>query len=571
VKLCNTMKKFALPANVELANYKPQPQKRYAGNKLIEALPLPLDEVEMVQALEFLPEFDESSRQWSRHDRLRELLTLTNLMFPLAMNIELCLTLDCMMREGYVGRRPMSPEHIAIYQKIHEDAQKPKAFRQSYDTVTPKLSTSLIDVSGMGKTTTIQRCMARYPQVIYHRELDLYQITWLHFEMPSDGKGIKALLTSIIEAIADLIPDNTYKEDHIRNGRATDASLQSSVRILLNKHCVGLLIADEVQNAANTRSKSDQVVMTELTTLTNRSKTPMLLVGTPKAEKILGLDLRQARRSIGLALGNWSPLTRYDIVQDENTMQLIKANGEWVYFIKSLWKYCWLSRPQELTDEMLDAFYYCTQGIIDLAIKLFIVLQARAIFDDIEILSVQLVMSVYDDQFKLVHPMLTAIRNNDRKALMVFDDVKKLDIEDIVEDFERRLRVTRGRAASARPGTSDFHVRLAEAGTILGLPAEDAAALAQQVEEDGTAKNMLEAAVQLARKAGPLKKISTKGKVWNKKPSEHEAAPLYPGINDRPEDLRHAVVLAATEGTSIVEQLLKRKFVLEPEEALWAA
>ena len=68
----------------------------------------------------------------------------------------------------------------------------------------------------MGKTTTIQRCLARYPQVIYHPDLDLYQITWLHFEMSKDGKGVKALLSAIIHAIAELIPDNTYVEDYLK-------------------------------------------------------------------------------------------------------------------------------------------------------------------------------------------------------------------------------------------------------------------------------------------------------------------------------------------------------------------
>jgi len=565
------MQKFALPAHVELASYKSQLQKRYAGNKLIEALPMPLSETETHESLEFLPEFDESSRQWSRHDRLRELFNLTNIMVPLSSHIELSLTLDAIMREGYVGRRPMSPEHVAIYHQIHEDSQQPKAFRQSHDTLTPKLSTSLIGVSGMGKTTTVQRCLARYPRVVYHPELDLYQIPWLHFEMPSDGKGVKGLLTAVIEAIAELVPDNTYLEDHIRKGRATEPSLQSSVRILLNKHCVGLLVPDEVQNVANTRAKSDQKVMTELTTVANKSQTPVLFIGTPKAEKILGLDLRQARRSIALTLGTWSPLPRYEVVQDAETMQLVDSDGEWVYFMESLWKYCWMGTPQVLTKEMLDIFYHCTQGIIDLAIKLFIVSQARAILDDSEVLSAQLVMSVYDSQFKLVHPMVTALRNDDRIALMGFEDVKSLRVESLIDSLERRQRLPRGRAASARPGTADFKLRLVDAGTALGLPADDAAALAEQVENDGTAKNMLDAAAQLVKKATPQRKPTSNAKPSSK--TEHRQAEIssYPGIENRPDDFRHAIVQAAAKSSSIVEQLFALKLVREPEEALWAS
>jgi hypothetical protein len=565
------MRQSVQSPRVELASRNSQLQKRYVGNVLIEALPLPLSETEIVHALEFLPEFDESSRQWPRHDRMRELLSLTNLMVPLSSHIELALALDSMLREGYVGRRPLSAEHVAIYQQIHEDALKPKVFRQTYETVAPKLSTALIGVSGMGKTTTIQRWLARYPQVIYHRDLDIYQITWLHFEMPKDGRGIKALLTAIIEAIAELVPDNTYIEDHVKKGRVTDASLQSSVRILLNKHCVGLLIPDEVQNAANTRGKSDQVVMTELTTLANKSKTPVLYIGTPKAEKVLGLDMRQARRSLGLGLGNWSPLPRFDVVQDKQTMQLTEADGEWVYFLECLWKYCWMSKPQELTSELLDAFYHCTQGILDLAIKLFIVTQARAILDDVETLSAQLLISVFDEQFKLVHPMVTALRNDDRVALMEFEDVKALRIETAMEGLGRRQRMTRARAASARPGCPDFKFRLADAGKAFGLSEEDAVALAEEVETAGTAKNMFDAAAELAKKASPPKKSSNKTKMAKVTGAADAASPSYPCIEKRPDDFRHAIVHAAIERTSIVEQLFALKLVQEPEEVLWAA
>ncbi|WP_288896276.1 AAA family ATPase [uncultured Delftia sp.] len=565
------MKKPYLPAHVQLADYKQQKQARYSGNKLIEALPLPLSEEQVIESLEFLPKFDESSRQWARHDRLRELLSLSNVMVPLTSHVELALTLDNMLREGYIGRRPMSPEHVGIYQEIHDDAQKPRAFRQTYDTVAPKLSASIIGVSGMGKTTTIQRCLARYPQVIYHPDLDLYQITWLHFEMSKDGKGVKALLSAIIHAIAELIPDNTYVEDYLKKGRATDAALQTSVRILLNKHCVGLLVPDEIQNAANTRGQSDQVVMTELTTLANKSKNPVLYIGTPKAEKVLGLDMRQARRSLGMGLGNWSPLPRYDVVQGEATMQLVEADGEWVYFMECLWKYCWMSTPQRLTPELLDAFYDCTQGIIDLAIKLFIVVQARAILDDLDTLSVQLVLSVYESQFTLVHPMVTALRNDDREALLMFEDVKSLHVETLMEGLERRQRLTRMRAASSRPGSPDFQLRLVNAGTALGMPVEDAKVLAVEVEQDGTARNMFDAAAQLAKKAAPAKKGVTKHKGTRGTETAQVSIPSFPGIEHRPDDFRHAIVRAATERTSIVEQLFALQLVREPEDALWAA
>lgn len=547
------------------ANYRPQRQHRYQGNKLIEALPLPLTEEEIVKALEFLPEFDESSRQWPREERVRELTSLSNLMCPLSAHIELALTLDSDMREGYIGRAPLSAEHVAIYQEIYDDSLNPHAFRQTYTTLTPKLSGALIGMSGMGKTTAIQRLLARYPRVIYHPEIDVYQIPWLHFEMPKDSKGIKALLSSIIEAIAELIPGNTYLKDHVHS-RVTEHSLQSSVRTLLNKHCVGLLIPDEVQNAVNNSKQSDQVVMTALTTLANKSRTPVIFVGTPKAKKILGLDLRQGRRSLGPGLGNWSALPRYD--RDEAGEP---ADGEWVYFMRSMWVYCWMSNPQTLSDDLLDAFFYCTQGILDIAIKLFAAVQMRAILDDLKTLDTELVHSVFNDHFELVRPMIDALREDDVEALAKYEDVKMLRIEDTLESIQRRRRLAIGRAASARPGAADFNNRLVNAGTALGMTEADAQALADQIESEGTAKNMYDAVAQMVKKAAPPKKTVKKSRVTSSETASKPNIPEYPGLENRAGDFRRAVVLASTEGTSVVEQLFALKLVVEPEEAIWAA
>jgi hypothetical protein len=567
------MKHPALPPQIPVARYNNNlRQVRYAGNPLIEALPAPKTEEQLIASLEFLPPFDPSSRDWENHDRLRELLSVANIMVPLSSHIQLATVLDSMLREGYVGRRPNSREHAAIYQEIYEEQQRGGAFRQTYDTLTPQLSTALVGVSGMGKTTTVKRCLAHIPRVIYHPELDLYQIPWLHFEMPGDGKGVKALLTSIIEAIAELIPNNTYSEDYVKHSRESVSSMQSSVRRLLNKHCVGLLIPDEVQNVANTR-KADQIVMTELTTLANKSRTPVLFIGTNKAQKILSLDFRQARRAIGLGLGDWGPLPRYDeSVGTDGTVQ--KEPGEWVDFMTELWTYCWVRRPVQLDERLLDVFYDCTQGVLDLAIKLFAVSQARAIFDGSETLSEQLIRAVYDEQFKLIHPMVEALRSDDLEALIRFEDVTPLKVnvklEDMMDDLSRRYRRRRSHAASTRPGNADFQLRLQETGKAMGLSPEDAEAIAQQIAQEATAKDMVDAVAQLTRKLSPPKRVrSTKAN--RPDAATAKSSREYPGLEDRPLDYRNAIVAADKEGSDILTQLVRLKMIPEPEDVICLA
>ena len=555
-------KHISLPPNVEVARYNTDQRiPRYRGNKLIEALPPSQTEDELIESLKFQPAFDRSSREWESHERMHELMSLTNIMVPLASHIQLARVLDSMMREGYVGRRPMSRDHVAIYQDINDHQRNRQPFRQSADTVTAQLSTALIGVSGMGKTTTVKRCLAHINPVIYHPELDLYQITHLHFEMPSDGKGVKALATSIISRIDELVPNANYYHDYVGSGKASGDALLSSAARLANKHCVGLLIPDEVQNMSNTR-KDDQIVMTELTSLSNRVKAPQLLIGTNKAHKILGLDFRQARRSLSLGLGNWHALPRSEPGYNERGESAL-VDGEWVDFMNALWVYQWVKKEVKLSKELLDRFYEYTQGVIDLAIKLFIVSQARAILDGSETLSEQLIDDVYKSDMRLVHPMVEALRENDMVALMKYEDIAPISATDMLSDLERRFRGQRNRAASTRAGSEGFEQRLTSVGQALGLPVEDAASIAREINAEGTAKDMFDAATQLGKKMAAPKRPS---KARSKKALAQASLSL--DLTARPLDYRNAVALASDGNTLIYDQLLTLGMVPETEDLI---
>lgn len=553
----------SMTTHISTAIYeKGQPNARHAGNQLIEALRPAPSLADIRAELEFLPPFDPKARKWDTHLRMGELLSLTNIMVPLSSHFALASCMDSMIREGYVGRAPMSAAHIGIYQQIAQDKQERRPFRQSYETVSPVMSTSLIGVSGMGKTTTVRRFLERYEKVIYHPQLDIYQIPWLHFEMPDNGKGVKALLSNIVQAIAELIPDNNYLEDHLRNGRATVESLQSSVRILLNKHCVGLLVPDEVQHVANT-NRGDQEVMSQLTTLANKSRTPVLYIGTPKAEKVLGLDLRQARRSIPLNVGSWTPLHRQDSVIDEFGEVTLK-DGEWVHFMTSLWQYCWLRKPTTLTSRMLDVFYDCTQGIIDLAIKLFVLAQARAMTDGTEALSEQIVLATYRDSFKLVHPMIEAMRRKDPAALSMFEDVKLPQTSRMLDDLALRQQVRTAQAATPERKESEVAVRVQEVLVLSGVPSDTAASLATQVAQEG-AGNILEASKLALARATPTRPVSSR-----KAPGDKRApkAPTYNGLEERQSDFRNSIVASFRNGTSISHEMQILGFLPQAQEVI---
>jgi len=89
------------------------------------------------------------------------------------------------------------------------------------------------------------------PKVIYHEEYNLYQIPYLHVEMPSDGSSIKGLAHGILQKLDELIPGADYYSQYALKGKAGADTIMRSVARLMNLHLVGLHICDEVQNLTN--------------------------------------------------------------------------------------------------------------------------------------------------------------------------------------------------------------------------------------------------------------------------------------------------------------------------------
>lgn len=531
------------------AVYLEQSIPRFRGNELIEALPRSLGEEELMELLTLALDFHPEQRSLPTHERILLLMDLTNFMVPLESHIKLATVLDAMVRQGYVGRRPMSKEHVGIYQEIYRKQQAGETFRQSASTIAPQLSVALVGLSGMGKTTTVKRVLARIPKVIRHRKLGLYQVPWLHVEMTSDGKSVKGLAAGILKALDQRLPTARYYRDYFGSGKVGADALLRSVAMLMNTHMVGLLVVDEVQNLANS-PKGQQIVMAELVSACNELQVPILFIGTNKAQKVLGLDFRQARRSLGLGVGDWSNLAETDEAGEP---------GEWAELMAVMWQYQWVRKPVELTPKLLEIFYDCTQGVIDLAIKLYAAAQVRAMVDGSEQLTKELVLDVFAKDLKLVHPMVEALQVGDMNALAKFEDIAPLGLDDIVENMARRYRGSRTFTTSVRPGEADFVPRLATAGIALGMDPEAAAKLAKTVEDEGKAKNMVDAAKQLAAKLTPPRRVpSTK--------AANEATSIDWGA--RPKDYRRATHEAQAAGTSVMEQLTALGMARPAEELL---
>lgn len=67
--------------------------------------------------------------------------------------------------------------------------------------------------------------------------------------------------------------------------------------------------------------------------------------------------------------------------------------------------------------------YLESQGIIDIALKLFVLAQIRAISSNKEVLSVPLIQQVARDNLKLVQPMLAALKSGEASKISQYEDI----------------------------------------------------------------------------------------------------------------------------------------------------
>ena len=150
-------------------------------------------------------------------------------------------------------------------------------------------------------------------------------------------------------------------------------------------------------------------------TLVNTIGIPVVLIGTSRAKPILQGDFRQARRSSGLGSLVWDRM---------------KNDGAWDIFVLSMWENQWTKNKVSLTDEFKNALYHESQGIVDIAVKLYAMVQIRAIALGKETFAVSDFHAVAAECFGIVKPMLDALRSGDMKKIEAYGDISPVNMED---------------------------------------------------------------------------------------------------------------------------------------------
>jgi len=106
----------------------------------------------------------------------------------------------------------------------------------------------------------------------------------------------------------------------------------------------------------------------------------------------------------------------------------MEPDAVWTLFLQALWRYQFTQHVSPLTPELSQALYDETQGITDLAVKVYMLAQIRAMTTGREQVTTGLIHSVAADSLRLAQPMLRALRSRDRAQLAQFEDIQPLEM-----------------------------------------------------------------------------------------------------------------------------------------------
>jgi len=404
------------------AVYEPSSIPQYKDNPLIEALPPLMDNAKVISNLTGEVQFDPKAIFAEGRERAHVISSLLDDFFqPLTAHIQLEEKVSIMMRQGYVGRNLANGSLNTHMQNGYERVMtgELEAFKFEHAKSTAS-SLSLIGCSGSGKSTTLARIFATYPQVVYHKDYNFTQITYLKVDCPHDGT-LKNLCVQFFRAI-DRVLHTDYEAKYTGKRHGIDKLLAMMSQVA-NLHAIGVLIIDEIQHLD--RRSGVEIMLNFFVTLVNTIGLPVIFVGTPKARPIFEKDLRSARRGAGLGSLIWEPM--------KNPESSLRAQKEWQAFTNKLWRYQWLRKRDEALSEDLRAHWFdLSQGVLDIVVKLFVLSQLRAISTGAERITPKLMQQVYDDELKPVHPMLAALRSDDPERIAEYSDL-------IVPNIDQKL------------------------------------------------------------------------------------------------------------------------------------
>ena len=321
------------------AHYIPALVPMDKGNPFIEALPLPRtdEEIKMDYTKTLVSYNYDSVKDMSKLEKMLNVGTLRNIRFPLTFHKSLEFSFYNALLTSYRARTLME----------NTEDEEPILCGDSGDSTNAGFS--LIGYSGCGKSSALNILLSRYPQVIMHqteRGDIVPQVVYLVVNCIPNS-NFSALYEGIGDAL-DKAFHNTRPlyADRIRRTGGLGKKMEI-VKNYIEKFGIGMIIFDEIQliDFSSTKENSFESLMI----LANRTKVAVAVVGTEDARDKMFDELRTARRIGTMINGN----------------AYCEQKEFFDFLTRQLFQYQWFDKPVALTNDIVDALYKVSKGIVD--------------------------------------------------------------------------------------------------------------------------------------------------------------------------------------------------------------
>ncbi|CAO3417836.1 ATP-binding protein [Azospirillum doebereinerae] len=530
----------------------------YRDNPFINRLPPVLSIADALRTLTNLPTHSDEERHYPAHLRCHCLQRLGRYFVPLERHLQLEARLSALIRQGYVGRNPNTTDYLHRLHNDHERVLQKNLFASVHPVESTASGFALIGCSGIGKTKSVERVLHLYPKIIHHQEpFSLQQVVWLKLECPHKGSA-KQLCISFFHEVDKLL--GTRFQARYGSSRLSIDEMVVRMAEVADRHALGILVIDEIQHLMRAPGAGRDDLLNFLVALVNTIGIPVMIVGTPAALPLLQGAFRQARRASGLGSLIWERHAN---------------DATWNHFIERMWRYQWTREPTPLTDDLRRVLYEESQGIVDLVVKLYMLAQLQAIQlnavtgrDKGERMTAGLFKHVASDAFRLLAPMITALKRNDRAALEHYDDLQPLD-DYVFQAFQAATIRLSAMPASATamppekpptPPVEDGSDAILASLQGVGLARDIAEVLLIQAKAENPGLSPLDL---VATVIGKLRERGPEAKPVKSR-RNRETKSVVSALPADPADIRTIVSAATTDDTTAYDALLAAGVIKPP-------
>lgn len=338
-----------------------------------ELMPRMLFGEELKERLTVLPDYDISVRKMDTSSRLMKLSDIYQVFVPNSTSLEI-----------YNKLYLMTVASMAKKGTVDAVRQLNANYQGTAGVITGMTSSTIIAPSGMGKSSSIQKAVSLFGDLIevenpYQKICPVVCVT-----TPFDA-NYKGLLIQIAKELDEHMETDFY----VKSQKSTMNAQQ-----LLDMICqvctlhVGLLIVDEIQFLAEQKNAGPQLLRM-LLQLVNDSGINMLLVGTNECIPFFQKVPQIARRAAGL---------QYSAMEyDRDFIELCRV----------LFSYQYVKEHTEMSSFILEWLFEHSAGIPATLVALLHDAQEIAIMENIEVLDLRTLNMAYNRRMQMLHPHIS--------------------------------------------------------------------------------------------------------------------------------------------------------------------